>query len=634
MTGIAGLVTQHDGAPAPLLRRMAQSLCLHSESTPESWLGSKAALCRVRVGFDNPVPQPFFTEDGKKCAVIFGEVYGYENLKKELVRRGHRFGQAESDAEFCLRLYQEFGESQFDQLSGSFCFAIHDTESGDLVLVSDRLGTRPLFYGTTPDGKFIFASQVAPILACPEIDRSLNVASAIEFCTLQRVLGEKTHHIGIQMLPPASVLRYRAGKLSIWPYWHPQYHPHPGSADEYAEELARVMRNATRQLTRGDARVAMLLSGGLDARMVVAATEGELDCFSFGDYENPEVQTARRIAEARGFDFTFLQRDPDHYPRLLDRAVDIGNGMHPFNHGHAIGFIERVARQCDVVTHGYVPELMFRGTSLPKSARQVLGINVGERLDRTLDTSNLAQRILRRGYSLLGKDAEKLFTPETRVTFHEVLAEEARRLVLQAARHSDNVYDQYLWPDIHYHGRYPSMLFETSLRPFMTERSPFFHNDVIDLHLKMPVQMRADNRVWLKAVARLNKKIARIPDANTGYAPNFPVALASCIDAGKKRLEHLPALWRLTRRKQSNGQPPGASDISWPRFDWLVRHNANLRRRIEETLEDTDALPPHIFDIAQAKRILADHLAGRAANRVVLFVLLTFGRWHKQHGRH
>lgn len=633
MTGIAGIIAEHNWTPMPLLQRMVRTLGISSKSTEELWQGPKGALGRVRAGFDNPTPQPVFTEDNRKCIVMSGECYNYEHQKRELIRLGHRFSQAESDAEFCLHMYEQFGTSRFHQLSGSFCFAIYDTEAEELLLVSDRLGTRPLFYGKTADGKLAFASQVSAVLACPGIDRSLNVASVVEFCALQRVLGWKTHHTGIQMLPSASVLRYRSGGLSISSYWHPEYRPQSGSVDQYAEELAMVMRNTTRKLFRDNAQVAMLLSGGLDARMVVAAAESDLICYTFGDYENPEVQTARRIAEARGFEFRFLARNPDHYFRLVDQAVELGSGMHPFNHAHAIGFMDDIAQQCDVVTHGYVPELMFRGTSLPKTSRRVFGIELEDRLDHSIDSSNLRHRILRRGYSQLDKGIEKLFTTEMQDPFHTFLNTEAQRLVAEAALHSTNVHDHFLWPDVHYHGRYPSMLFETSLRAFMTERSPFFHNDVIDLHLKMPVHLRADNRVWLKAVSLLDKKIATIPDANTGYRPDFPVALASCIETAQTRLQRLPVMWRLQRQGQASDKPVGASDISWPRFDWMIQNNKNLQDMMRQTLTDPEALPPHIFDLSRIKDIFDAHLTGRLANRLQLFLLLSFGRWHKLYGK-
>ena len=632
MAGIAGVIGGRADDTPELVAALGKALVHSGRTVLEPWSDGAAGLCRARSGVDNPDPQPVFSADRSKCLVLFGECFGYEQRKAELAATGYRFERQDDDAEFCLALVEQEGERGLAALSGSFCFAHYDSRKRELMLVSDRLGTRPLFYAATADGRLVFGTQIAALLRVPGVVGTLEPRAVVEFCALQRVLGSKTYHQGVQMLPPASVLSWCDGQLAIRPYWRLQYAPQAGSADEYAEELAAVFKRSVGQIGRRGARVAMLLSGGLDARMVVAASSSGLECISFGDYMNPEVETARKVAAAGGFGFRFLQRGPDHYPRLLDRAVDIGNGMHPFNHAHAIGFVEGLAEQFDVVTHGYVPELMFRGSSLPKIERKIGGVLVSERLDRSLTEANLSERIFQRGYSLLKHGVERLLQPQAARLLHETLREDAREMQAAAAAGSSNVYDHFLWPDVYFHGRYPSMLFEFSLRTFMTERSLVFQNEVIDLHLRMPLELRCDSRVWMKAVQRLAPRVAAVANANTGFSPFMPLALASGLDAAGELLHRLPGLWRLARH--AGGEEPtspGLSPISWPRFDWLVRHNPELRRRVVETLSDPKALPPEIFDLRQVDKLLQDHLAERGGHRLMLFVLLTFGLWHRMH---
>jgi len=633
MSGIVGFVC---AVPRPLVsvvEGLTRPLVLQPGNNVESWYNDRAAMCRVGTGAGKSEVQPIFNRDRSKCIVFFGECFDYDGQKRELIQRGHAFAHANSDAEFCLHLYEEHGESAFSRLDGSYCFAILDVTSGEALLVSDRMGTRPLFYGLTPDGSLVFATQASAVVSSPGIDRQIDVSAVIEFCCLQRVVGTKTYHRGVQVLAPASVLRYDAGRVVVAPYWRFRYQPQRGSSDEYAEELARVMRHMAARLTRRNARVAVLLSGGLDARMVLAAAEEELDCFTFGDYLNPEAITAKAVADARGFPFHFLKREPNHYANLVDAGVEMGSGMHPFNHAHAIGFVEGIARDYDVVTHGYVPELLFRGSSLPKLDRRVFGIDLGKRLDPTLSGANLPERMYRRGYSLLGTRATEMFSPSVRKVLDEALLVSANQMILEAASCSNDVYDQFLWPDVHYHGRYPSMLFELSLRHYMTERSLVFGNQVIDLHLRMPLDVRANNSVWLKAMALLNRKVAKVVDANTGRSPTMPVALNSAIGAAKSALGHVPLFWRLGQTGPDGSVPAaGSSPISWPRFDWLIRHNERLRRLTVETLGDEGALPSQLFDRNRVGALLDDHLADRGSYRLILFALLTFGRWHKKHG--
>lgn len=631
MAGIAGAISPVPWDASPLLEAMAASLCFSPRSRAEIWNDARVGLCRVRSGVDNPEPQPIFSRDQTKCIVLFGECFDYEEQKRELVRRGHAFKFEDNDAEFCLRLYEEYGEKAFPLLSGSFSFAIHDLKKNQLLLVNDRLGSRPLFHGVTSDGKLVFATQVSSVLRSPDVSRELDSSAVLEFCTLQRVLGTKTYHQGVKMLPPASVLNYSLGKLTISSYWQPDYRPQPGSLSDYAEELALTMKGAMRQVMRGTSGVGVLLSGGLDARMMVAAADDGLTCYTFADYQNPEFQAAKQVADAKGFNLRFLQRDPDHYPNMVDTAVELGGGMHPFNHAHALGFVEKIAEECSVITHGYGIEALFRGTTLPKRSRALLGIPLGSRLDPTLNTENLPYRMYCRAYSLQGR-YPGLFAPGIADRLEEAIVDSARHLIADASQHCTNVYDQLLWSDVFARARYPSYIFLPSLRPYIIERSVLFNNKVIDLHLKIPVELRSDNRLWLKAMARLDRNVAHVANANTGHSPFMPAAIRSGIEVGRKMMERLPLLWRLASKAGEREPGPGLSPISWSRFDWLIRNNVKLRQMIVNTLNDPEALPPHIFDLRRVNGILDEHLNNRGQHRTILFALLTFGRWHKKYG--
>lgn len=631
MAGLAGVIGPGVAPAGDLVARMAAQLAHSPAATLDLWSDGASALCRVRSGIDNPEVQPLWGRDGRRCIVFFGECFGYEQKRAELSRGGYPFRFAANDAEFCLALFEVEGEKAFGQLSGSYCFAILDPQAGELLLVNDRLGTRPVFYALTGSGRLVFGSQVPVVLQAPDIPRQLDESAALQFCALQRVLGTKTLMRHVSMLPPASVLRYRAGTVDVRPYWTPRYRPQPGSVDDYAEELAQVLRRAVGQVCRGGAQVAMLLSGGLDARMVLAAAETPMVAVTFGDYENPEAQAAREVAAARGFEWRFLRRDPDHYLKLVDAAVDIGGGMHPFNHAHGIGFVDALAREFDVVTHGYAPELLFRGTSLPKVTRRFAGLDLGKRLDPTLNESNLAERLFARGYGLMPA-AESVLTPLGRRILADTLAADAQELVAEAAKATSEIYDIFLWPDVRYHARYPSMLFETSLRSYMTERSFVFHNEVIDLHLRMPCAVRSDNRLWLKAMARLNRPVAHVRDANTGHSPFMPQPIVALAEAGTKAARRLPLLWRLAATEPES--PPGTrglSPISWPRFDWMIGNHPGLRALITETLSDARALPSRLFDAEAVQRQLAEHLSGGQPRRHLLFALLTLGVWNRKY---
>ena len=246
VSGIAGAIAKETTDWGALTERMAMSLSYSSSDHVNRWQDEQLALCRVDCGFRGGDTQPIFSSDNIHCLMMYGEVYDYERQKKQLAAQGHR---VRNDAEFCLALYREQGEKAFTTLNGSFCIVLANLKKRQLLLVTDRLSSRSFFYSQDPKGTLIFGSQVSALLNLPNIDRELDVAAVIEFFTLQRVYGEKTYYKGVKWMPPASILRYSEGNISISSYWKGVYNPEQRSLDDYAEELATLLKQAVKRIT-------------------------------------------------------------------------------------------------------------------------------------------------------------------------------------------------------------------------------------------------------------------------------------------------------------------------------------------------------------------------------------------------
>jgi asparagine synthase (glutamine-hydrolysing) len=177
-----------------LVRRMTPAM-LHRGPDDEGYLtGRKLALGMRRLSIIDLEGghQPIFNEDGSVGVVLNGEIYNFQELRKQLDDRGHTF-RTRSDSEVVAHAYEEWGADCVKHLQGMFALAVYDQrtvkegeEGGTLFLARDRLGIKPLYYysGNTSDfgsrmscGPFLFASEVRALLASDVVPRRLSRAA-------------------------------------------------------------------------------------------------------------------------------------------------------------------------------------------------------------------------------------------------------------------------------------------------------------------------------------------------------------------------------------------------------------------------------------------------------------------------
>ena len=102
--------------------------------------------------------QPIHNEDKTIWVVFNGEIYNFPELRKDLIRSGHRF-YTDCDTEVIVHLYEDYGAACVEKLRGMFAFALYDERGSKLLLARDRLGKKPLHYAIVDDRLF-FGSEI------------------------------------------------------------------------------------------------------------------------------------------------------------------------------------------------------------------------------------------------------------------------------------------------------------------------------------------------------------------------------------------------------------------------------------------------------------------------------------------
>lgn len=213
--------------------------------------------------------QPIQNEDGTVTMICNGELYNFQELRKELMEKGHFF-RTETDVEVVLHLYEEVGNDFAGFLNGQFAIALYDDKKKQLLLVRDQIGIAPLFY-TVVDGRLVFASEIKAILEYPGVDRKLNLKAVDQLMNFPGIVSPITFFKGIHSLEGGHMLSALPGKeIRKMEYWDVIYEVEEEDKGEsyYTEILREMLKKAVKRRLVADVPIGFYISGGLDSSVV------------------------------------------------------------------------------------------------------------------------------------------------------------------------------------------------------------------------------------------------------------------------------------------------------------------------------------------------------------------------------
>jgi asparagine synthase (glutamine-hydrolysing) len=291
MCGLAGEIT-FDGTMADpaAVARMTETLA------PRGPDGS-GLLMRGRVGtghrrlkiidISEKAEQPMVDAELGLSLVFNGCIYNYKDLRAELEAKGYRFFSS-GDTEVVVKAWHAWGTDCVDRFNGMFALAIHERDSGRLILARDRFGIKPLYLAES-HGKLRFASSLPALLAAGGIDTSIDRVALQQYMTFHSIVPPpRTILNGVRKLPPATIRIVEPdGRTKERRYWNASYDRSAEAvtrpADEWREEVTAALKQAVARRMVADVPVGVLLSGGLDSSLIVGllAEAGQKDLMTF-----------------------------------------------------------------------------------------------------------------------------------------------------------------------------------------------------------------------------------------------------------------------------------------------------------------------------------------------------------------
>ncbi len=316
MCGICGVLAP-SGQPDPALVERMNAALVHrgpDEGSVDAFGRCILGHRRLRVIDLATGGQPVANESGEVVAVFNGELYDFRSLRSELTAGGHEV-PGTGDTPVIPHLYEDDGPRFVRRLNGMFAIALWDAGRERLVLARDRVGKKPLLWTRLGDGTLAFASELKALLRLPGLRREVDPAALDAYLALQYVPGG-TALRGVEKLPPGHVLVAEGGSVRVAPYWRLERAGRAGSDEEWLERVRETVGAAVRRRLVADVPLGALLSGGVDSSVVVAelakaATSVRTFTVGFAHDRYDERTYARTVAERYATEHEEIVVEPD-----------------------------------------------------------------------------------------------------------------------------------------------------------------------------------------------------------------------------------------------------------------------------------------------------------------------------------
>lgn len=565
--------------------------------------------------------QPMPSEDGRVWIAYNGEVYNFNELRREFgLDREFRF-RSRTDTEVLLFLYEKLGRGFLEHLNGMFSLAIWDSRRDTLLLARDPFGIKPLFY-MEHNGGFWFASEIKSLLQAPAFVREPDHEALYHYLAFNYVPGTLTPFKGVCELSPGTAIEVRPG-CGVTARWdHFEYGSetdHSLDQETAVEETLRLLRESVGRQLISDVPVGVMLSGGMDSSALTAlmaqvrgGSAFHTFSLSFREPSFDESPYARMVAEDTGTIHHEIMVTPGKVEALLPGYL--AHIDEPYADGSAIPTWLLAAEAAPLVTvllSGEGGDELFAGydTHAAMKARMIYRRLVPGFVRRGV-VAPIVNRLPVSHSKLSFEFKAKRFTtgselgvPESHFAWRAVLTGDERLRVLPGA----------------HRGRQPSETFFTSVYNACSGETPLARILRIDTasHLPNDLMIKNDRMTMAHSVE------ARVPFTDTGLY-RFTASVPDGIRMPGLRPKNL-------LRKAMKGILPSRVrakkkvGLEMPYSGWFRNE---MKDFAHDSLFSSSILESGVLARAALEELWNHHQEGRRDNGRALWGLLNLSMWY------
>lgn len=618
MCGIAGILNLNGEPASPvLIKKMTDAIAHRGPDGEGHFVENCLALGHRRLAIIDLSPaghQPMSTLDGRFIVSYNGEIYNFNELRIELESLGYQF-RSRTDTEVLLYAYAKWGDKCLERFNGMFAFAVWDRQQRELFLARDRYGIKPLYY-TQVDGKFLFGSEVKAILAHPAYCKDIDFEALKEYFTFQNFLTDKTLFKGVKLLPGGTYIKISLAtqKQVQHQYW--DYHftepENPHDEREYIEELDRLFHQAVSRQLISDVELGAYLSGGIDSGSITAIAAQQLPyikSFTCGFDLNSASGVEVSYDEREAAEYMSYLFKTEHYEMVL-KAGDMERVMPNLawhleeprvGQSYPNFYVAQLASKfVKVVLAGTGGDELFAGYPW-RYYRAVVNDDFEHYVDKYY---SFWQRLL--SPQEIQQVLQPICSKVEHISTKDIFSSVFKRHSVELTRPEDYVnHSLYFEAKTFLHGL---LVVEDklSMAHSLETRVPFLDNDLVDFAMKIPTRLKLGN---LTEVVRLNEN-----EPGNKTDKYFQRTKDGKLLLRKVMSNYIPNT--LTERVKQGFSAPDASWFKGESIDYVRRTTENNRANIYKFL-----------DKSAVRKLVDEHLQGKANRRLLIWSLLNLEQW-------
>lgn len=257
------------------------------------------------------------SEAGLRTLTLQNCVIGYTDVKQSTYHENADFiaciGEVKlknktsnehlNELEVILAQYKRTGPQITHQLEGHYLLLIVLSQTGEVFIAQDRLGTIPIYYTKTDEGLF-FGSDVSPFVEHLSLNNQISANAIYHYLYYHNIPSPLCIYDNFSRLMPGHYLIYQNEHVKTLGFWQPTYQNK--SATSFEKKKAKLHQTFEKSIKDSlhQERVGTFLSGGIDSTSLLSLTtkiKGEpVDAFTIGfDVDNfDEVYFAKLAANA------------------------------------------------------------------------------------------------------------------------------------------------------------------------------------------------------------------------------------------------------------------------------------------------------------------------------------------------